>query len=103
LLTDALAVHDREFVILSLAFLAKTSRVTVEKVIAMNTPKPLIALCWKAGLSMRTAFRMEKELSRIPSNELIYPRGGTDYPLSEKDILWQLEFLGVAYPYLTLT
>lgn len=98
LLTDALAVHDREFVILSLAFLAKTSRVTVEKVIAMNTPKPLIALCWKAGLSMRTAFRMEKELSRIPSNELIYPRGGTDYPLSEKDILWQLEFLGVAYP-----
>lgn len=93
-LTDALAVRDREFVILALAALSKASRVTVDKVIAMNAPKPLVALCWKAGLSMRTAFRMETELARIPSGELVYPRGGTDYPMTEEELVWQLEFLG---------
>ena len=31
----------------------------------------------------------------VPPKELIYPRDGTDYPLSQDDIDWQLEFLGL--------
>lgn len=94
-LMDALAVRDRELVILALAALIKADRDSVEKIILMRAPKPIMAICWKAGLSMRTAFQMQKELAHIPAGELIYPRGGTDYPLEEDELRWQLEFLGL--------
>lgn len=95
-IADAMGVRDREFVIVALAAMARTSRVTVEKVVAMHAPKPLLAVCWKAGISMRMALQMQKELAQIPSRELIYPRGGTDYPMDKTELEWQLEFLGIS-------
>lgn len=92
---DALSMRETEFVIMALAVMTKTSRVNIEKIIAMKAPKPLIAVAWKAGLSMRTAFQLEKDFAQIPQNELIYPRGGTDYPLDVAELKWQLEFLGI--------
>lgn len=94
-LMDAVAVHDRELAILSLAALAKTNRAVVDKIMALNTPKPVIALCWKAGLSMRMCLKIQQELALVPSKELIYPRGGTDYPMEEAELKWQMEFLGL--------
>jgi hypothetical protein len=44
---------------------------------------------------MRIALQMQKELAQVPPTELIYPRGGTDYPLDKKELEWQLEFLGL--------
>jgi hypothetical protein len=58
-------------------------------------PKPIIALCWKAGISPRTCVDVQKLAGRLQPRELIYPKGGTDYPLSPADIRWQLEFFGV--------
>lgn len=92
---DALSMRDKDFVIVGLAVLLKTNRAAVEKIIAMGAAKPLVAICWRAGLSMRFALRVQQEMAKVPHKELIYPRGGTDYPLSEKDILWQLDFLGL--------
>ena len=92
---DALGVRDRDFVIVALAALVHSNRANIEKIVAMQAPKPLLAVCWKGGLSMRTAFQMEQELAHIPAKELIYPRGGTDYPLEKEELEWQLEFLGL--------
>lgn len=92
---DALGVRDRDFVVVGLAALVHSNRENIEKVIAMRAPKPLMAICWKGGLSMRTAFQMQQELAHIPPQELIYPRGGTDYPLDAEELKWQLEFLGL--------
>jgi uncharacterized protein (DUF2336 family) len=94
-MADALSMKDRDFVILGLACLAKTNRKNIEQIFAMRAAKPIVAVCWKAGLSMRFALRLQQEIAQIPHKELVYPRGGTDYPLSEADLKWQLEFLGL--------
>jgi len=92
---DALALRDQDFVIAALACLSGASRTDVAKIMAMGAPKPICALCWKAKLSMRLAFEIQKQMAKIPHKELLYPKDGTDYPLSDKDMQWQLEFLGL--------
>ncbi len=92
---DALAVQDKDLAHACVAALAKVPVAVVEKIMSLNTPKPVIALSWKAGLSMRTALKLQQELAHVPHTELIYPRGGTDYPLEKSEINWQLEFFGI--------
>ncbi len=93
--SDALGMHDRVFVIGALAHLAGTKEDEIGKILQMKAPKVLVSIVWKAGLSMRFAFQLQRDLAHIPPKELIYPRGGTDYPLSEDDMNWQLEFLNL--------
>lgn len=93
---DALSMRDKEFVEWGFAVLLKISQENVRSILAMRAPKPVIAICWAAGLSMRTAFRIQQEMAKVPPKELIYPKGGTDYPLSMEDIRWQLDFLGLS-------
>lgn len=94
-ITDALALRDREFVVAALARRAKTTVPMVEKIVGLKAAKPFVSLCWRAGLGMRLALQLQQELVKIPPSELLYPRGGTDYPLSEDDMIWQLDFVGL--------
>ncbi len=93
-IADALGMRDGEFVIAALAACAGIKFADARMIADMKAAKPLIALSYKAGLPMRLCLRLQKELCHIPPAELVYPRGGTDYPLSEEDINWQWEFLG---------
>lgn len=93
-IADALGMRDKDFVTEALARLARTSPDTVTGVFRMRKARPVVALCWKAGLSMRLALRMQQELALVPPKELLYPRDGTDYPLTDDELRWQLEFLG---------
>ncbi len=93
---EAMNVRDRDFVIVALAALCRTSRSNMESIIGIGKAKPVIAVCWRAGLSMRLCLRVQQQLAQVPSRELVYPRGGTDYPLEEAELQWQLEFLGLA-------
>lgn len=95
LISDAAAMRDRKFVMASMAFLLKTNLPTVEKVFDVKAPKAICALCWKAGLSMRFALQVQQTLANIPPSQLIYPRGGLDYPLSKEDMQWQLDVIGI--------
>lgn len=92
---DALGMRDRDFVEAALAALAKTDIVTVKKILDMKAPRPIVALSWQAHLSMRFALRLQKEFGQVPVKELIYPREGTDYPLTHEELVWQLDFFGV--------
>lgn len=92
---DGLAVRDFEFVKAVLAVLAGASVKVIEDVISARAPSPLVALCWKAGLSMRIALLIQQELAEISPKRLIYPKAGTDYPFTEKEMREQLDFLGV--------
>lgn len=94
-LSDALAMREREFVVAGLARLVKTSPETVQSIVDARAPKSIVVLCWKADLSMRFALELQKSLCNIHHKNLIYPKDGSDYPLSEGEILWQLEFLGL--------
>jgi uncharacterized protein (DUF2336 family) len=92
-ISDGLAMRDREFVILALASLTRSTASDIHKVFSMRAAKPITAMAWKAGLSMRMALRLQQEIGQIPPKELLYPKGGTDYPMTREEIKWQLDFL----------
>lgn len=95
IIQTAMGVGDTEFVEAALASLASISVKKVKKIIKLHTARPFTALCWKAGLSMRTALMLQRELVKIPQGELLHPKGGMDYPMNKSEIQWQLEFLGI--------
>lgn len=92
---DAIAVRDYLFVKLALSGILRVPLATLEGVFDTKSAKAITALSWKSGLSMRMALRLQQDVAKIPYKELIYPRGGTDYPLGEADMIWQLDFIGV--------
>ena len=92
---DAIVWQDTAFVVLALAFLARVNVVIVKKMLHSGAARPIIALCHKAGLPMRLAVVMQTDFERLKPKDLIYAKGGTDYPLTEDEIQWQLEFFGV--------
>jgi len=94
-ISDALAMRDREFAAMALAYFAKTTPETVIKIFDLQAAKPIVALAWHAGLSMRMALQIQKEAGQVSPKEIIYPKGGTDYPLDDEELNWQLEFLGL--------
>ncbi len=94
-ISDAIGMRERDFVIAAVAHLAKAPRGEVDKVFKMKAPKPVVAVAWKAGLSMRLALHLQKEIAHVAPKELIYPKNGTDYPLTKDELEWQLDFLGL--------
>jgi len=94
-ISDALAMRDKAFVNAAIARIVGIDTDGVVKVFEMKSPKAIVALAWKAGLSMRLALQLQKEIGHIQPRELLYPKDGTDYPMSDDDLHWQLEFLGL--------
>lgn len=94
-ISDALGMRDKDFVCEALAVLVRTDAAQIAKIFDMQAPKSLCAIVWKAGLSMRLAFKLQQEMGKIPATKLLYPKGGSDFPLSEEEMKFQLEFLGL--------
>lgn len=94
-ISDYVALQDKEFLIAALACLTNTKRPTIQKVFAIKKPQMICAVCWKAGLSMRFAFKLQQEIAQIPTKGLVYPKNGSDYPYEPSEMKWQLEFLGI--------
>lgn len=94
-LSDAIAMRDVKFVMAALAFLAGTSLGNIEKVFDVKAPKSICAIAWKAGLSMRFALQLQQTLGAVPVKQLIYPRDGINYPLTEEELKWQLDMIGI--------
>jgi uncharacterized protein (DUF2336 family) len=91
-ITDALDIGDRPFVIQALALLGEVSTDVVSKAVSMHSPKGITALAWNAGLGMRTAVQLQLRLGRVPPPKILQARNGVDFPLSEDEMQWQIEF-----------
>jgi len=89
----ALASGDLAFVTAALILLAQLPAKTVTKVIATQSAKGIIAITWKAGLSAGLALQLQIRLLRLPAARVIPPDGG-DFPLTTREMEWQLEFFG---------
>lgn len=91
-ITDALGKGDRSFVIAALAQLGDVTTDMVGKAVSMSSPKGITAIAWKAGLGMRTAVQLQLRLARVPPAKVLQARDGVDYPLSEDEMRWQIDF-----------
>lgn len=92
LIIDALGKGDRSFVIAALAELGEISADLVNKAVSMSSAKGITAMAWKAGLGMRSAVQLQLRLARVPPTKVLQARGGTDYPLNEDEMRWQIDF-----------
>ena len=90
----ALSWQETDFAVLALAKMSGINPAIVRRMVTAG-PKPIVALCWKAGIAPRVCLDIQRLAGRLQPKELMYPKGGTDYPLSPADIRWQLEFFGV--------
>jgi len=91
-LTRALNAGERDFVRHGLALRAKMPHVLVEHIFSAHSAKGVTALAWKAGVSVRLAVQLQLRMGGIAPNQVLHPRAGTDYPLGEDEMTWQLEF-----------
>ena len=89
----ALDMADDEFVISALALRAKIPRVNAKRILESRSPRTVTALCWKAGHSMRFALEVQKRISQIPPNQLLYAHEGIEFPMSADEMEFQLELV----------
>jgi uncharacterized protein (DUF2336 family) len=87
---------QRDSIVAALAKMGRIDTDIVRKVLGSGSAKALTALAWRAGLGMRTAFKIQCAIMHLRGGELLYARGGSAYPLSEDDMRWQLKYIGVA-------
>lgn len=90
-ISGAIDVGQIDFVVHALSLRGQMSLESVRKLLNSGSAKAITALNWKAGLSMRTAMRLQSKAGKVPPNKMLYARNGTDYPMSEEDMKWQLD------------
>ena len=91
-LSNALLRGRRSLVRAGLALLADLPEAVVDKIVESRSAKGMTALAWKAETSMRFAVQLQIRLAGIAPNAVLNARGGVDYPLSDDDLTWQIEF-----------
>ncbi len=92
-ISSALASGGQEFVIYAVALKSKTPVDVVSRAISMRSAKAIVALCWKAELSMRLATRVQMHLAHIPPSDVLRATASEEFPLSNEEMRWQLEFI----------
>jgi uncharacterized protein (DUF2336 family) len=94
-LEDALSWKQYDFVRAALALRAGIPPLLVDKILQSRSGRAVTALAWRADLTMRTAFTLQKELAGLPASQFVYPREGAGYPMTAEEMTWQLEFFGI--------
>lgn len=90
---EALAMGDRRFVAAALAFLGGVAEEMVSKAASLSSAKGIVALTWKAGLSMHLAVQLQLQFARVAPDTLLRPVADDGFPMSRKQLDWELEFL----------
>jgi len=84
---------DRVFVSHALALLSELPEPVVSKTTSLASAKGVTAIAWKAGLGMRAAVQLQLKLARIPPPKVLQAKGDDGFPMTEDEMVWQLEFL----------
>ena len=86
------AAGDRAMVITTLAAASGLSCKAIQNIFEMRASKGIVAVCWKAGLSMNLAYQIQVTVGSIAPGAVVEARDGTDFPLSEEELRWQVGF-----------
>lgn len=95
LVAKAASLQHKAAVTLALSLKTGIPEALISRIIEAKSGKGITALCWRAGLAMRTALAIEIFVANVPLEARILPRGGIDYPMNEKDMRWHLTYFGV--------
>jgi hypothetical protein len=76
----------------ALSVMAGLSFATLRKTVHTQSAKGIVAVAWKAGLSVGLCDQLQGKLLRLPPSRHLHARGGV-FPLTAEEMEWQLEFL----------
>lgn len=93
-LQTAIEAGQTAFAIEALILLSGLGKESARKLIGSGSAKPVTALVWKCGLGMRTAMQVQRHIAKIAPAKMLNARGGTDYPLTDDELQWQIDNLG---------
>ena len=94
LVSQAASLQQKAAVVQALSLKTGIDQAIVTRIIDAKSGKGIAALCWKAGLSMRTALSIEIFVANVAPDARVLPRGGIDYPMDEKEMRWHLNYFG---------
>lgn len=89
----ALDKGNRELAVAYLIALSEQTAEAVIKAISTKSAAGIVAISWKAGMPAETLEQLQTVLCGIPENDAICAENDNDYPLSEDEMKWQLDFL----------
>ena len=82
---------DVTFVLTALQLKSGLRAGLIQRIIDIGSVKGIVAVCWKAELQMQTAVVIQKRVAKLPPREVQGSVDG-DYPFTEDEMQWQLEF-----------
>ncbi|MBL4801666.1 MAG: DUF2336 domain-containing protein [Emcibacter sp.] len=82
--------RQKELLSFCLSEMAKMPLDSIRKIISSKKARRVVALAWRCDLSMRTAIKIQQEISCIPTNKVLNARDGCDFPLSEVEMTYDL-------------
>ena len=92
LVKKAIDVNDSHFTCYAISHMSGLSSEVVTKMLSSGSGKAVTSLCWKAGMTMRIAVQLQRKVAKVRPKSLLQARGGTEYPLTDDDMKWQIEF-----------
>ena len=92
-INDALQLGDFEFAAAALVELSGLASSTVMKAVSDRNAKGIVAIAWKAKMPAWIVEQLQLRLCRIPRKHVLIAAAGSDYPLTEDEMKWQLDFL----------
>ena len=87
---DALDKNQEDFVIKALELSSNLKSESIKRILATQNGQVITSLTWKAGLSMRTAMRLQATLGHVAPHKIVNARGGFDFPMKESEMEWHL-------------
>jgi uncharacterized protein (DUF2336 family) len=92
---EAVTTSQRASVVLAVSLLSNVEPARIEQIIEAESGRGITAICWKAGLAMRTALAIQTYIAHVPKDNLVLPRAGIDYPMEPSEMLWHLQYFGI--------
>jgi len=88
LVVSAAQDDDRAFVAHALTLKSGVAADVVQEILGARSNRALVALCWRSNLAMRTAVGLQRNPFGLKGTDVLSPRGGTDYPMTEEEMTW---------------
>ena len=91
---DAIFAGKRPYILAALAGRARIPVSTADRILSSQSARGVVALVWRAKLSMRFAVKLQLQVARIPPRSVANPAPGDTFPMTPEEMNWQLEFFG---------
>ncbi len=90
--SKALNAGDHSFVLAALIVRTAIDPLVVKRIFVEKSAKGIVSLTWKASMPIEMAVRIQQRMGRIAPSEVIKPNEDGNYPMSEDELNFQIEF-----------